>query len=114
MMWLTPLCASLQNETGLMPALGGFQGFPGGFRGQRIIAATLKSAQKWLGFGATQSTRVLFGGCTPGSIYNLDTVTNIIRGLGIKPGACQRPVSSFQGATIAALRCAAASHAWRA
>ena len=61
-----------------------YEGFPGGFRGQRILAATIKSMNKYLGFGATQSTRLLFGGCTPGVVYNLDNVNNIIRGLGIK------------------------------
>ena len=61
--------------------------FPGGFRGQRILAATLRSMVKFLEFGATQSTRLLFGGCTPGAVYNLDVVANTIRGLGIKEGA---------------------------
>ena len=61
-----------------------YAGFAGGFRGQRIINATLASMVKNLGFGSTDSTKLLFGGCTPGVVYNLDNVNNIIRGLGIK------------------------------
>jgi len=61
-----------------------YAGFAGGFRGQRIINATLSSMVKNLGFGSTDSTKLLFGGCTPGAIYNLDLVSGALRGLGVK------------------------------
>ena len=61
-----------------------YAGFAGGFRGQRIINATLASMVKNLGFGSTDSTKLLFGGCTPGAIYNLDMIPAVLRGLGVK------------------------------
>ena len=61
-----------------------YAGFAGGFRGQRILNATLASMVKNLGFGTTDSTKLLFGGCTPGAIYNLDLVPQVLRSLGVK------------------------------
>ena len=61
-----------------------YAGFAGGFRGQRIINATLASMVKNLGFGSTDSTKLLFGGCTPGAIYTLDMIPAVLRGLGVK------------------------------
>jgi hypothetical protein len=61
-----------------------YAGFAGGFRGQRIINATLASMVKNLGFGTTDSTKLLFGGCTPGAIYNLDLVPEVLKSLGVK------------------------------
>jgi hypothetical protein len=63
-----------------------FNGFPGGFRGQRIIKAALTAMANDLYFGATESTRLLLGGCTPGAIANLDAVSSFLQlGLGFKP-----------------------------
>ena len=39
---------------------------------------------KNLGFGTTDSTKLLFGGCTPGAIYNLDLVPEVLKSLGVK------------------------------
>ena len=62
-----------------------FNGFPGGFRGQRIIRAALTAMTDNLDFGTTENTRLLLGGCTPGVIANLDAVASFLQvGLGFK------------------------------
>lgn len=59
-----------------------FTGFPGGFRGQRVVAATLQAMATNLAFGSAQATRLLFGGCTPGALLHLDGVAAWVRAKG--------------------------------
>jgi hypothetical protein len=59
-----PTAAALSNAT----APGAWAGFSGGFRGQRILRATLQTMQKSLTFGSADNTQLLLGGCTPGVV----------------------------------------------
>jgi hypothetical protein len=60
-----PTAAALSNATA---APGAWAGFSGGFRGQRILRATLQTMQKSLTFGSADNTQLLLGGCTPGVV----------------------------------------------
>jgi len=59
--------------------------FPGGFRGARVVRAVVTSLVKKEGLGSTQSSRVLFGGCTPGAVANLDSFAEQMLAEGVKP-----------------------------
>ena len=84
--WMGDSNATLVPGQQFMRVGNMFNGFPGGFRGQRIIKAALTSMANDLYFGATESTRLLLGGCTPGAIANLDAVASFLQlGLGLKP-----------------------------
>jgi len=81
----TPGPPGARNLTEVALGAGSFAGFPGGFRGQRVVAATLQSMRTNLAFGSALSTRLLFGGCTPGALLHLDGVAAWVRGQGLRP-----------------------------
>jgi hypothetical protein len=76
------------NETSSLsyPTGNGTQAplFPGGFRGARVVRALATSLVRKQALGETQSTRVLFGGCTPGAIANVDAFAAQLAALGVR------------------------------
>jgi hypothetical protein len=84
--WLGDGNSTLVDGQTMMRVGDQFNGFPGGFRGQRIVRAALQSLVRELGFGSVESTRLLLGGCTPGVIPMLDVVADSLPSLGVKTG----------------------------
>ena len=58
--------------------------FQGGFRGARIVRAVITALVAKSELGAAPSTRLLFGGCTPGAISHLDAVAAQLPGVNVQ------------------------------